>query len=72
MCLNGILPCVDFMDVIMGDIPASCVKEFYKTLWEARVHSSTTCGEVMNEPVAPPSMPLTNQSCRQCTCELVF
>ena len=21
MCLNGTLPCVDFMDVIMGDIP---------------------------------------------------
>ena len=21
LCLNGTLPCVDFMDVIMGDIP---------------------------------------------------
>ena len=21
LCLNGTLPCIDFMDVIMGDIP---------------------------------------------------
>ena len=24
LCLNGTLPCVDFMDVTMGDIASAC------------------------------------------------